>query len=125
VTVAIALGAGIIFATIAVTIVRYRDLPETIPIHFGFDGKPNGYGPRSAIWLGPAVQLLLTATAFSLGAQAPHMSHTSWLALLALCLAVQLLIIAAATSGTQRLNRRVFWSVFVATMAFAVVAAFR
>ncbi len=121
----VGLGAGIIFATIAVTVARYRDLPETIPIHFGLDGKPNGYGSRNAIWLVPAVQLLLTASALSFGAQTPRASLTFWLDLLVLCLAVQLLIIAAATSAAQRLNRSVFWSVFVATMAFAVVAAFR
>lgn len=121
----VALGAGIIAATIAVTVARYRDLPETIPIHFGLDGRPNGYGPRIAIWLAPSVQILLTLTAFSFGAQTPHVSQTFWLALLVLCLAVQLLIVAAATSATQRLNRPVFWGVFVATMTFAVVAAFR
>lgn len=120
-----ALGAGIIFVTVAVTVARYGDLPETIPIHFGLDGKPNGYGPRGAIWLIPAIQLLLTATAFSFGSQAPHISLAFWFALLVLCLALQVLIIAAATSVTQRLNRPVFWSVFVATMTFAVVAAFR
>jgi Protein of unknown function (DUF1648) len=122
---AIGLGAGIIFATIAVTVARYRDLPETIPIHFGLDGRPNGYGPRNTIWLVPAVQLLLTASALSFGVQTTRASLTFWLDLLVLCLAVQLLIIAAATSVSQRLNRPVFWSVFVATMAFAVVAALR
>ncbi len=122
---AIGLGAGIIFATIAVTVARYRDLPESIPIHFGLSGKPNAYGPRVAIWIVPIVQLLSTASALSVGAQAPHISQTFWLALMVLCLAVQLLIIAAATSPTQRLNRPVFWGVFIATMTFAVVAASR
>jgi uncharacterized membrane protein len=122
---AIGLGAGIIAVTIAVTIARYRDLPEAIPIHFGLDGKPNWYGPRITIWLIPGIQLLITATALSLGAQTPHSSLVFWLAILVLCCSMQLLIIAAATNGTQRLNIRAFWVVFVATMGVAVAVAFR
>jgi uncharacterized membrane protein len=123
--VAIGLGTGIIVVTIGVTIARYRDLPKTIPIHFGFDGKPNGYGPRGAIWIAPAVQLLLAASTLSAGSQTPHISPIFWLAILVLCLAVQLLIIGAATNGTQRLDMRVFWGAFVGTIGVAVAAAFR
>jgi hypothetical protein len=121
----IGFGAGVIFVTIAVTIARYRDLPETIPIHFGLDGKPNWCGPRITIWLIPGIQLLITATALSLGAQTPHSSLVFWLAILVLCSAMQLLMLDAATNGTQRLNIRAFWLVFVATLGVALAAAFR
>jgi hypothetical protein len=121
----IGFGAGVIFVTIAVTIARYRDLPETIPIHFGLDGKPNWCGPRVTIWLIPGIELLITATALSLGAQTPHSSLVFWLAILVLCSAMQLLMLDAATNGTQRLNIRAFWLVFVATLGVALAAAFR
>jgi uncharacterized membrane protein len=125
VAVAIGLGAGIFFVTIAVTIARYGDLPETIPIHFGLDGKPNLYGPRVAIWVIPAIELLITVEALSFGALVPRVGPIFWLAILVLCFAGQLLIIAAATNVTQRLDVRVFWVVFIATMLLAVAGAFR
>ena len=28
----------------------YSSLPMTIPIHFGIDGKPNGFGDKDMIW---------------------------------------------------------------------------
>jgi uncharacterized membrane protein len=123
--VAVGLGAGIIFVTIAVTIARYRDLPETMPIHFGLDGRANWYGPRFAVWIIPAIELFITVEALSLGALAPRVGPVFWLAILVLCSAMQLLMLDAATSGTQRLNIRAFWVVFVATMGVALAAAFR
>jgi uncharacterized membrane protein len=123
--VVIGLGAGIIFVTIAVTIARYGDLPETIPIHFGLDGTANGYGPRVAIWIVPAVALLIAAAALSSASQTPHMSAIFWLAILVFCLAMQLLMLAAATNGTRRIDIRAFWVVFVATIGAALAAAFR
>jgi uncharacterized membrane protein len=123
--VAIGLGAGIIVVTIAMTIARYRDLPETMPIHFGLDGRPNWYGPRFAVWIIPAIELFITVEALSLGAQTPHWSLVFWLAILVLCSAMQLLMLDAATNETQRLNIRAFWLVFVATMGVALAAAFR
>lgn len=29
----------------------YRDLPATIPVHFGADGRPNGFGPKIESWV--------------------------------------------------------------------------
>jgi uncharacterized membrane protein len=123
--VAIGLGAGIIVATIAVTIARYRDLPETMPLHFGLDGRPNWYGPRFAVWIIPAIELFITVEALAFGTLAPRIGPVFWLAILVLCSAAQLLMLDAATSVTQRLNTRAFWIVFVATMGVAVAAAFR
>ncbi len=44
-------------------------LPEQIPRHFGVNGLPDAWGPRSAVaWFGlPAVALLLTALLWTLG----------------------------------------------------------
>jgi len=54
----LALGAGLIAATIVVTAARYGDLPESIPVHFGIDGRADSYGPRLIIWLPSALQSL-------------------------------------------------------------------
>lgn len=32
------------------TIVNFKNLPETIPIHYNIDGTPDGFGPKSSIW---------------------------------------------------------------------------
>ena len=32
------------------TIVNFKNLPETIPIHYNIDGTPDGFGPKSTIW---------------------------------------------------------------------------
>lgn len=33
----------------------YKNLPATIPIHFGFDGKPDGYGTKKWFWMIPII----------------------------------------------------------------------
>lgn len=33
------------------TAFQYSGLPDTIPVHFGADGKADGFGPKSSIWL--------------------------------------------------------------------------
>src|SRR5687767_2270424 len=38
----------------------YPTLPERIPVHFGFDGRPDGWGGREMIWLLPAVSTAVT-----------------------------------------------------------------
>ena len=32
------------------TIVNFKNLPETIPIHYNIAGTPDGFGPKSTIW---------------------------------------------------------------------------
>jgi uncharacterized membrane protein len=37
--------------------IRFSELPETIPTHFGIDGTPDAWGSKSIIWLLPGVAL--------------------------------------------------------------------
>jgi uncharacterized membrane protein len=41
--------------------VNYANLPERVPIHFGFSGKPDAWGARPTIWLLPALALVMYA----------------------------------------------------------------
>jgi hypothetical protein len=34
----------------------WRQVPETVPLHFGFDGKPDRYGSRMALWALSGIQ---------------------------------------------------------------------
>jgi len=38
---------------------NYSSLPDRIPIHFGFSGKPDGYGDKVWIWLMPGITVVL------------------------------------------------------------------
>lgn len=37
----------------------FANLPDTIPIHFGIDGKPNGWGEKYTIFFIPLINLAL------------------------------------------------------------------
>jgi uncharacterized membrane protein len=39
----------------------YTSLPDTIAIHFGLNGEPDGFGGKASIWILPAVQLGIMA----------------------------------------------------------------
>lgn len=41
------------------TLLKYSKLPKIIPIHFGFDGKPDNFGSKYFIFLLPILALLL------------------------------------------------------------------
>ena len=41
------------------TIIHFSEIPEIIPQHYGFDGKPNVYGNKSMIWTLPIIGSLL------------------------------------------------------------------
>ena len=41
------------------TITNYSGLPEVIPIHFGPDGSPDGYGSKNWIWLMPIIGTII------------------------------------------------------------------
>lgn len=50
--------AGLV-ALFAIAIHAWFVLPDTIPIHFGFDGQANGWGSKNFLWLFPIVSLLI------------------------------------------------------------------
>ncbi len=54
-------GYGALLLLFGLPAIFYFSLPETIPIHFGIDGVPDGYGPRGMIWLLPGIAFLLYA----------------------------------------------------------------
>lgn len=56
----------LIFFAVLITIVNlvyaaysFSNLPATIPIHFGIDGKPNGWGEKYTIFFIPLINLAL------------------------------------------------------------------
>ncbi len=53
-------GIGIlaILCLIGLPLFYYGSLPDTIPTHYGADGKADGFGDKSAIWLLPIVGVI-------------------------------------------------------------------
>ena len=49
----------------------YGNLPDQIPIHFGADGKADGFGSKNTIWMMPGLGFLMFTGLWSL-AKVPH-----------------------------------------------------
>ena len=41
------------------TILNYKNLPEIIPVHFGGDGKADGFGSKNSIWMLPILATMI------------------------------------------------------------------
>lgn len=123
--VALIVGVAIVTATALLTAARYGDLPDSVPIHFGLDGRANSYGPRSMLWLPVGIQLML-ALFEGLIWSAAHPPGVLIMVngVLAVMLVVQVQILGAATSRTNRISMGGFWIVFALLLA-AGTAAFR
>lgn len=46
--------AAVVFALV-VTIINYNQMPDIIPTHFGVTGVPDGWGPKSTIFIIPVI----------------------------------------------------------------------
>jgi uncharacterized membrane protein len=57
-------GFSFLVVLIALPLIWYNKLPETIPVHFNAAGEPDGYGGRATLWILPVtgffMWLLLT-----------------------------------------------------------------
>lgn len=60
-----------ILYSIYIIFANYHTMPETIPSHFGFSGKPDAYGGKGTILLLPVVSIFLFL-GMSLVARKPH-----------------------------------------------------
>lgn len=122
----IALAVGLIAATVVVTAARYGDLPESIPVHFGIDGRADSYGPRLIIWLPAALQCFEAATSlllYSFGASvAVSLITTICVAALLFWLAINWQIAAITRSDRLPMGR---FALVAAAIVLAGVAAAR
>ena len=56
-----AIALLLVLFTFGVVAVHYNGLPDSVPRHYGFSGRPDAYGPKSMMWLLPCVSALLYA----------------------------------------------------------------
>ncbi|AFK02172.1 protein of unknown function DUF1648 [Emticicia oligotrophica DSM 17448] len=59
----------IVIANTLFAFYSFANLPDTIPIHFGVDGTPNGWGPKFSIFLIPIINLVLSGFMISVRKQ--------------------------------------------------------
>ncbi len=56
----IVVSIALTLAAVAASLALYPQLPETLPIHWNFQGEPDGYGPKAlAAFLMPGVMALM------------------------------------------------------------------
>ncbi len=94
----------------------YSGLPQTIPIHFDINGKPNGYGDKNMLWF-----LVIFLSALSSGiylliknlpkidpkktaGQSPELYHKIALTLVIFLCALNIVIVYASVNGSFNLN---------------------
>lgn len=124
-------------ATFVVVASRVGDMPERIPVHFGFRGEADAWGERRKIWLGPWISLgmfvLILVAAWTTirdrhgdPALAPKLLE----GMTAMGLVVTLTMLLAAWRWTAIAlgnGKRLGWFVLVITVLFplAVIFAYR
>jgi len=52
-------GFSFLVVLIALPLIWYNKLPETIPVHFNAAGEPDGYGGRATLWILPVTGLFM------------------------------------------------------------------
>jgi uncharacterized membrane protein len=52
-------GFSFLVVLIALPLVWYNKLPDTIPVHFNAAGEPDGYGGRATLWIIPVTGLFM------------------------------------------------------------------
>jgi uncharacterized membrane protein len=126
IAVLVVVGIVLIGATASLTLRRYGELPEQIPMHFWFDGTVTNYGPRPVAWLLVAVQIVIAVTyAVTFASGASHVGASIMAdCVIAVCWRSQVLIISAALSGKKRVEMSGFY-LFLAVMLTIGFAAVR
>lgn len=94
----------------------YSSLPETIPVHFDIDGKPNGYGNKNTLWF---ITLLLAAVSAGVylliknlpkidpkktAGQTPELYHKIAVILVIFLCAINIIVVYASVNGSININ---------------------
>jgi uncharacterized membrane protein len=52
-------SVGAMVAAWVIAVREYPSLPARFPIHFGIDGRPDGWGNKRMLWLMPALSVVI------------------------------------------------------------------
>jgi uncharacterized membrane protein len=114
---------GLIVLAWVISVVAYPGLPETIPMHWNIHGKLDGYGPKSTIFIMPAVMVFLLGLFAVLPALSPKhfevdASRSTYLYIMVLVLAMQgyiqaVILYASAMGGRVDIVRALCAGLFL------------
>jgi uncharacterized membrane protein len=120
----VAAGIGLIGATASLTLGRYGELPDRVPMHFWFDGTVTSYGPRPVAWLLVVIQIAIAFTyALTFASGASHVGALITAdCVIAACWRSQVLIISTALSGEKRVDLAGFYFFVVVALMIGFAA---
>jgi uncharacterized membrane protein len=73
----IVLALAGVAAGIVALVTTWSQLPASVPMHFGFDGRPNAFGDKTTLVLLPVINLLLVSLLLWIGGR-PHLFNYPW-----------------------------------------------
>ena len=115
------LGILLIFLILIIPVVYtasiYSTLPETIPLHFGIDGKADGFGNKSKIWFIVILLTVVSAGVYLLIAnlpkidpkktagQSPELYQKIAVVIIIFLCALNIVMVYSAVSGSITINK--------------------
>ena len=114
------LGTVLIFLIMIIPLVYagsiYSSMPETIPLHFGIDGKADRFGNKSEIWFVIILMTVVSAGVYLLisnlpkidpkktAGQSPELYHKIAIVLVVFLCALNIVMIYSCMSGSFKLS---------------------
>lgn len=107
----------IICVPLAYTAYLYPSLPDTIPLHFNLEGKPDGFGNKSKIWFVTLLLTLVSGCVYLIitnlpkidpkktAKQSPELFHKIATILVIFLCAINLVILYATKTGEFRFGK--------------------
>jgi uncharacterized membrane protein len=54
-----AIAVAAVFGSLVLVATRYESLPESVPTHYGFSGRPDAWGDKKLFWLITLIPILM------------------------------------------------------------------
>lgn len=108
----------------AYTALRYRELPDRVPLHFGLMGGADGFGPRPAIWLFVIVQVFVAVVYLTASQAAGQRLLYVGLLTVVLFAWLQSQIVAVTIAGTNRIPAARLYTAIALFVAGVVLSIF-
>jgi hypothetical protein len=118
-----AVTAAIVLSSALFTLSQYDRLPDRVPLHFGFNGSANQFGPRWTAWLLVGLQLAIALSGFVDSGRLSLSRLAFNVAIVGICAWTQLEIVSAAVNGSNRIRTGRFVVVVIALLIAGSFAA--
>ena len=128
----VTIAVAAVLTNFVMVAMRWSDLPERVPRHYGLTGKPNHWSPKGVIWVYPAISLaMLVAMAGSLMTGATELDNEALraqfeqnlrpMSIMAAYLAVLMLVLTIRTFAVAEKRAEGLGRLFIPAMLASVV----